>query len=52
MFDGVASPASPVKPQHLERENDRLSRENEKLRQELIERDKKIAGAESRVGIR
>jgi transposase len=39
----------PVKPQHLERENDRLSRENEKLRRELIERDKKIADAEKQI---
>jgi len=41
--------AQPVRPEHLERENDRLSRENEKLRQELIERDKKIADAEKQI---
>ena len=39
----------PVKPEHLERENERLSRENERLRQELIERDKKIVDAEKQI---
>jgi transposase len=39
----------PVKPEHLERENERLSREIEKLQQELIERDKKIADAEKQI---
>jgi transposase len=42
----------PVKPEHLERENERLNRENEKLRQELIERDKKIAELERKLALR
>jgi transposase len=42
----------PVKPEYLERENERLSRENEKLRQELIERDKKIADLERKLALR
>ena len=39
----------PVRPEHLERENERLSRENERLLQELIDRDKKIADAEKQI---
>jgi predicted RNase H-like nuclease (RuvC/YqgF family) len=39
----------PVKPEYLERENERLNRENEKLRQELIERDKTIAELERKL---
>ena len=42
----------PVKPEYLERENERLNRENEKLRQELIERDKKIADLERKLALR
>ena len=42
----------PVKPEHLERENERLNRENEKLRQDLIERDKKIAELERQLALR
>ena len=42
----------PVKPEYLERENDRLNRENEKLRQDLIERDKKIAELERKLALR
>jgi len=42
----------PVKPEYLERENERLNRENEKLRQELIERDKKIAELERKLALR
>ncbi len=42
----------PVKPEYLERENERLNRENEKLRQELIERDKKIAELERKLAFR
>ena len=42
----------PVKPEQLQRENDRLNREVEKLRQELIERDKKIADLERKLGLR
>jgi transposase len=45
-------PEQPVKPEYLERENERLSRENEKLRQELIERDKKIAELERKLALR
>ena len=45
-------PEQPVKPEYLERENERLSRENEKLRQELIERDKKIAELERKLSLR
>jgi transposase len=41
----------PVKPEYLERENERLNRENEKLRQELIERDKKIAELERKLAL-
>jgi transposase len=41
-----------VKPEYLERENERLNRENEKLRQELIERDKKIADLERKLALR
>jgi transposase len=42
----------PVKPEYLERENERLNRENEKLRQELIERDEKIADLERKLALR
>jgi transposase len=42
----------PVKPEYLERENERLSRENEKLREELSERDKKIAELERKLALR
>jgi transposase len=42
----------PVKPEYLERENERLNRENERLRQELIERDKKIAELERKLALR
>jgi transposase len=42
----------PVKPEYLERENERLNRENEKLREELIERDKKIADLERKLALR
>jgi transposase len=42
----------PVRPEHLERENERLNRENEKLRQELNERDKKIAELERKLALR
>jgi transposase len=42
----------PIKPEYLERENERLNRENEKLRQELIERDKKIAELERKLALR
>ena len=47
-----SQPKQPDKPEQLEREVDRLSRENEKLRQELIERDKKIADLERQLKLR
>jgi len=41
----------PVKPEHLERENERLKHEVEKLQQELAERDKKIADLERKLSL-
>jgi transposase len=41
-----------VKPEGLEDEVERLTRENDKLRQELIERDKKIADLERKLALR
>ena len=42
----------PLKPDQLERENERLIREVERLRQELIERDKKIVELERKLALR
>jgi transposase len=42
----------PLKPEQLERENERLIREVERLRQELIERDRKIVELERKLALR
>lgn len=44
--------APPEKPERREDEIERLTRENERLRQELIERDKKIADLERKLALR